>query len=122
MTTDQVRKKIKKKFGTYSKFAKAAGIDEYEFRLRFLGAHRVDKSEIHRIAALCESTNELGPEISADKIAALREAIESRGGVIQFCRDNRQFAEQSIFQILNGTRKKKTNKVQEVFDFLGVGV
>jgi len=122
MTVQQVKKRMKDKFGQYSVFARLAGLDRYELQRDFLEAHRVDKSVIKAMAELVEKTGAPKDEISPEKIEELRKALVNAGGVVKFCRENTGFAEQSVFKILAGKRKRLTGKVKDLFDHFKIEI
>lgn len=123
MTTEAVKKEIKKKFGSYSEFARLAGIDRYEFQKSFLESHKVEKKEIKRIHVLCANTEGPKPEISQEKIDKLRVKVDEAGGVITFCRKHSDIiSEQSLFTLLRGGRNRLTNKVKDVFEYFEIKI
>lgn len=117
ITKEKVRKEIKVKFGSLSKFAVLAKKDEYTLRKRF-ARKEVDQNFLMEINRLCERTaikNTPG-EISSEQIVKLDRALKKAGGVITFCREHTEFPEKSVYQILSGRRKRITDKVRDLLD------
>jgi len=121
ITTETVRNEIKTKFGTYSRFAALAKYDRYELQKLFSRKDN-DPKDLSAVLSLCRKTkigNTPG-EISDEQISALSKALMKKGGVIKFCRMNKQFPEKSVYQILSGRRKRITEKVQELLDYFKI--
>jgi hypothetical protein len=118
MTKEQVKKQIKKKFKTLSNFARCAGIDRTRLQVIFARDTRPTKEEIQALADQCKTTEyrETGNLVDHEKVEALRGHIEAAGGVYRFGKDNPQFPTESIYLILNGTRKRHSKLVQSLFD------
>ncbi len=98
MTRDSVKKKIKKHFGTYSKFCKLAKIDRYHFQRDFLEAKHVQPMEVSDIDSLVDSLSQKSltlPELRS-KLKAVRRALKEAGGVPAFCEANPQFKQGSV--------------------------
>jgi hypothetical protein len=58
MTRDQLKNKIKKTFGTYSKFCKLAKIDRYHFQRDFLEARHIEAMDMADIEGLVVSLSD----------------------------------------------------------------
>lgn len=122
-----VKKRIKKKFGTMSNFARIANIDRYELQKKLAmvayDSASVDNkktlSEINRIAAGLKVPNR-GAQIPIEKLKLLTAEIKKNGGVNKFCLENPQFSSRSVFQILQGRRRKMSPGVQALFDFFHI--
>ena len=115
---DSVKKQIKKKFGSYSQFARLAKLNRYEFQRDFLTVKKPDVKYCKEVAKLCAKTNPTGRGVSEetrDHIRAL--IVAEHGGIQQFCKKHKQFVEVSVFQILDGTRKTITPKVKKFLAF-----
>lgn len=104
MTVEAVKKKIKKKFGTYSNFTRIAGLDRYEFQRDFLTANIVDKLTIAGIDAMVDKLTHtpLEGSLTPEKIEALQEAINSLGGISAFCKEHPEFNKNTVAAILSG--------------------
>jgi len=123
MTRDQLKKKIKEKFGTYSKFCRLAEIDRYDFQKNFLTAGKVSTSDIQVYDEMVEKTVDKSesPVLTEKQRNRMKKQIERKGGVIKFCKDNDQFAESSVFQILSGSYGDTvTPTVKELMEILDV--
>lgn len=117
MTTEQVKNKIKTKFGSISRFARIANLDRYELQKLF-GRTNPNIKDLQKVLKLAQGSQmkTSGKEISPEQVAALKQALEEYGGVIKFSRDHPEFGHKvSIFQILSGHRKRTTDKVRELF-------
>ncbi len=115
MTKEILHQDIINKFGTLSKFARLSGYPRYDLQKLFARKEVYDE-ELRVISALCSRTKDKAEdsEITPENIKHLSKALKKAGGVIKFCRDNPQFNEQSVFQILSGKRKRKTAMVWEL--------
>jgi hypothetical protein len=102
-----------------SRFAKLAKLDRYDLQ-KFFARKNNTIQEFARIEHLVEAvaSKATSGEISEAQIKKLRKALKRAGGVITFSKENDQFAEKSLYQILNGRRKRITPMVQELFDHL----
>lgn len=125
MTRDTVKKKIKVKFGTYSRFVLIAELDRYEFQRDFLEANRVDKKEIERISKLCDEleVDEDPRMIHPSQVKDFRAAIDKFGGVKTFVDKygkQFEFSEMSVRQIMAGDRLMITKKIRSMFNLIGI--
>jgi len=119
----EVKKRIKKKFGTMSNFARIAKIDRYDLQKKMAmvaydgssNDNRKILSEINRIATGLKVPNR-GAQIPPDKLELLISEIKKSGGVNKFCDANPKFSSRSVFQILQGRRRKMSPGVQALFD------
>lgn len=122
MTIKALKVKIKKKFGTYSRFARIAALDRTEFQKDFLRGVNVDQKYIDKIRSLSEkhSIEDDGNLIASDKVAKLRKAITKAGGVIDFCEKNKQFSQATVKHVLSGRRKNVTDIVASLFKHFNI--
>jgi hypothetical protein len=104
MTVDSIKIKIKKHFGTYSRFCKLAGIDRYHFQRDFLEASDVTAMDMADIDGLVASLkdNVVTPTKVQSKLKLLKKALNASGGVQAFCRDNAGFTAGSVYASLYG--------------------
>lgn len=128
MTIESVKSKIKKKFRTFSRFARIAGNhlyrdvqdDErairYAFQLRFTTAPYQADQEISRISKLCDSLNPKSDAtlITPGKLAALKRAIAKQGGVLAFCRKS-GLNKANVYRLVYGHVKTKSGAAREIF-------
>lgn len=114
---DSIHQRIVDKFGSLSKFSRLSGYDRYELQKVFARKFN-DQATLREIARLVKATANKSDsnEITEVQISKLSKALKKAGGVIQFSRDNPQFPEKSVYQILSGMRKRRTAKVMELFD------
>lgn len=118
-----VKNRIKKKFGTMSNFARIAKIDRYDLQKRLAmvaydGTTKESRkilSEINNAAIRTKAPNR-GAQIPPEKLKSLVGKIKKAGGVNAFCAENPQFSSRSVFQILQGRRRKMSPGVQALFD------
>lgn len=104
MTRESIKKKIKKHFGTYSKFCKMAGIDRYHFQRDFLQASEVSDMDMADIDGLVASLRDqvVTPTKLRSKLEGLRKALKASGGVPAFCAANPDFKQGSVNGALYG--------------------
>ena len=99
---ESLKKKIKKKFGSYSTFARLAGIDRYDLQANFLTKTRPEPEFMARIESLASSLD-FKPKfdtLSPEQLESLREAINEFGGVIKFC-SQYGYNKTTVFHILS---------------------
>lgn len=109
MNKESLKKQIKKKFGKYSNFARAANWNRYELQRDFLTKRRVDDDTLKKVARLVSTLSHEVPPRSdrntAKKIKSLRRALNDAGGVIKFCRENPAFSTGTVFKVLAGDQR-----------------
>lgn len=114
----RILKRIKKKFGTYSRFCFFAKIDPYKFqRMREpSGCSRVSLARLQSLVQTVE--NGLMPdEITEEKRMLLKSKIKSEyGNIYRFCQQNPQFSLATVFSILQGHRKKMVGNTKELYN------
>lgn len=118
MTKDTVKKEIEKKFGTFTRFAKMAGIDHYDLQRDFLNKKYITSDKLKEIKALIRETENkaLKNDLTAEKIELLRIKIDEKGGPYKFCKDHPEFVMASVYQVLAGKYKKISGRVKVLFD------
>lgn len=122
MTKDRLKKEIKKKFGTYARFARLAKLDYYEFKREFLDAPKVDRADLAVIEARLNDTN--GPdEFTTELRDALQARLNEYGGVLMFCMANHGFTASTVFQILAQEKesyKRITPTIKRLLDHFNI--
>jgi hypothetical protein len=126
MQIKTVKKLIKNKFGTMSKFAELIKIDSYDLQKFFAAASKKMTPErekyLQTLESLVKTTaaksriNEISPELRK-KIEA---GINEYGGVLHFCLENPQFNHTSVYHIIQGRRKKITFGVKRLLNILKI--
>lgn len=109
MTPYSLKKKIANKFGSYANFARIVGMDS----LRGKTAPEIDK-----LASRINRTTGVG-RILPKKLDALRRKIDASGGVEKVCAEH-GFSPVSVWQILQGRRKRVSPVVQKLFNHFGI--
>ncbi len=121
MSNAGVKNKIKRKFGSLTRFAKLAGIDRYElqkdFARKVLSPKRA--KELDRLVTRTKDKS-LGNEFTTERLKALRAKIEAAGGPAKFCEEYPKFSYVSLIQILAGKRKLVSATVRELFEHLQI--
>lgn len=122
MTKEKLKKAIKAKFGTITRFSKISGVPWERLNRMFTPKSNPRHQELSEIAFILDITENkrLSDEIPAKKLVALKRKIKRLGGVREFSRNNPEFPERSLVAILYGERKKLTPKVKELFNHFGV--
>jgi len=126
-STTQVKQKIKRKFGTLSKFARLVAMDRYELQKLFAATEKnmneerqkrmVDLFELAERTKASATANELTPKLRK----AIKTAIDLEyGGVEQFCKTNPEFNKFSVWQIVNGYRKNITPAIKKLINTLKI--
>lgn len=110
MTKDTVKNAIKKKFGKFSAFARATGLDRYELQKTF-ARKEVPKDELKKLHELCRTTDVAtsGGTVDPEKIERLKKAIDTYGGAYKFCKDHPQFKERQVYNLLKNL-DERTNE------------
>lgn len=124
--TDKVRTAIKEKFGTISKFCRCASMDRYELqKLLTASDYKLDetrKKRLESIFILVSVTSIDDSQYLDNKVRhEVYKQIEKRGGVTIFCRKH-DLSTDSVWQIMNGTRKRITPKVKELLAILDIDI
>lgn len=96
-----LKKKIKSKFGSYSNFARLANIDRYDLQRNFLTADQPSQEWVVMLGNLASTLTSVPRYgiLPSDRLELLREAINAKGGVIQFCNDA-GFSKNTVFHIV----------------------
>ena len=118
MTTEEVKEKIKSKFGTIQIFANTVGMD----RNTVSGILQSGDSEL--LEALSNKADEFAAKVDSiinDRIIEdMKKAIKAKGGLYKFCEDNPEFKSSTVAAITGGKRKTITKKVRALMDTLNV--
>lgn len=122
MTRDKLKKEIKKKFGTYSRFAKLAKLDYYLLKKDVLDNPKPERQDLVIIEARLNDTDapdQFTPELRK----SLQEAINEYGGVLLFCMANERFTASTVFAILSGdieSYKRITPTIKALLDHFNI--
>ena len=119
MTSNELKKKIKAKFGTVRRFADTVGIDIKTIQYN-LALSEVNEQSLRHIENLVDGVEAENTDISQEMRDKLREALEDYGGVRKFCEDYPEFNRTSIYQIVSGNRKTMNNTVRMLIDKLNI--
>jgi len=125
MNANQIKARIKRKFGSLSQFARLSGMDRYELQKQF--ARRSGNAGfLAQVNAKAGATSAQGKggAIGPEKLARLKQALNAFGGVDKFCLENEaqhgNYSRASIFQLLAGRRKRITPIIRELFAFFDI--
>lgn len=110
MTRTSLKRKIDLKFGSWHNFARIVGVHTLRGKTPL---------EIDRMADALSRTV-VGGGIPREKLDALKSKIMTCGGVTAFCLENKDFSETSLFQILQGRRKRMSPVVNRLFQHFGL--
>lgn len=115
MTKERLKRQIKVKFGSISKFARLSGVDRYDLQKLFARKDE-DRDVVDEIWGIYQTTanKSESTELNQAIILRLSKALEKAGGVYRFAKDNPEFAEKSVYQILSGKRKRITPNVSKL--------
>lgn len=128
MELKELNKRIKDKFGTISSFCRVSGEDPYHIQKLFSSERKKtdrtkdNSQEMARLGLLvkdCTPTKDK-TKISPELKAKIGDAITARGGVLKFIAEYPQFSKITIYQILDGHRKRRTTLVDNVIKFLEI--
>lgn len=109
MIRDSTKKKIKQKFGTITKFCKAAKLDRYTFQKDYLSAKKIDSATEAKLNKLIASTKPEPTELTDKMRKKIKLEIERLGGLDKFCADH-GFKKITVYQIVNGDYYKGVSK------------
>lgn len=122
MNAEALKTRIKKKFGTLSQFAKATHKDRYELQKYFASPLKY-RNQLRSISKEVKDSRKVGKNnVPFDKIKALRDAIDREGGVYVFCKSEKgnNFRPQTLFQIIQGRRKRISPVMQVLFEMFNI--
>lgn len=122
MRTKPLLDKIKKKFGTFSRFCKVAEIDRVWFANNVTRKDNVEPEVVSQIETLlATAVDQTGEQaLTKEKIKSISGAINEAGGVKAFCVKNNTFSEATLFQILAGRYKYITPGVRRLLEHLNI--
>jgi len=116
MNKEQLKNKILKKFGKYSKFTTAAGIDRYAFQKDFLAKRDVSETDILHLESILTSLDDhMGKRVFTKAHAKLlTRAVNEFGGATRFAAENPDFKKVTVWQTMEGRKKLWTNGVTKL--------
>lgn len=124
ITAEQLKRDIKSKFGTYSRFCRKADIDRYTYIDRGLNMPVPDQKILLKLSKLVErldNSNCAPDEICEWQRLLLKDKIIKRyGSVAQFLKAKPSYRKNSVSEIINGRRHRMTQKVKELFDLFKI--
>lgn len=116
MNAHALKERIKKKFNTISNFSRVTGADRYLLQKYFSSPEKY-RAELRLMEKSLKNFPKPGKNtVPFDKIQKLTDAIMAEGGAYQFCKKNPPFRPQTIFQILQGKRKRVTPMMAALFE------
>lgn len=110
MTKVTLRQKVNRKFGSWHNFARLVGLDLLKGKT---------PQEIDRIVDALPRSPGAGALTKA-KIEGLRRALNEAGGVAAFCEANQEYSESSLWQILQGRRKRMSPVIVRLLTHFGL--
>ncbi len=125
----ELKDRITKKFGTVTHFCDCANLDIYEVQKLFTSSIRAESRESKRepklweISNICDLTNADSytvKQISPDMRQVIKDKINALGGVSEYVKNNHEFSESTIRQIINGRRKNISIGVNLLLDKLEI--
>lgn len=126
---EELKNRIKDKFGTVTHFCDCANLDIYEVQKLFTASVRAESRESKRkihlaeIYIICIDTDadsDTVKQISYGLREAIRNKINALGGVSEFVKHNHEYSESTIRQIINGRRKGRSLVVNKLIDKLKI--
>ena len=126
MNHKELKQKIVDKFGSVGRFVRVAELDKNSVRAILARSDNnindKKKRELDDFLKIVKRTSasKVAPdEISEDDRAAINLIIVNQFGDVQnFCYKNPQFSTTTVYQIIDGLRKRKTEIVQNLMDVL----
>lgn len=121
-----IKGKILEKYKSMSKFGRKAGIDRYDLQKMFARKELTDTESARLLTALGR-TDDLpeANEITPAQVERLRNEINAMGGVHHFSKymldeEKLDFPVTSIYQVLDGRRKKMAGFPKRLFDYFEI--
>lgn len=121
MKREDIKANIKKKFGTLSKFSRITGYNRYDLQILFAVKNPLPM-ELAKVNDLCRKTKAVSSdgELTPRLIKSIKSKLDDMGGLRQFCIDNPRFPEVSVYQIVDGNRRRISKQVKELCKVLNV--
>lgn len=127
MKTTTVKKEIKKRFGSMTKFAILIGVDRYELQKFFAAAEKnmtpERQARLKQLDALAKSTKDkpIATDLTPEICDVIKREIENKyqGGIPEFC-ERHDFANTSVHQIIKGYRKTITPGIKKMLSILEI--
>lgn len=128
LTATGVKRAIKNKFKSFNRFCKLARVDRYEDFQKFFAAYEKKKTperylhleHLDNLRKLTDNKKLVDTEMTPARIKLVKAAIKIRGGRLEFCRKNKKFSPQTVWQVMNGSRRFISKKVRALLDHLNI--
>lgn len=116
MNVKAFKKKVKTKFGSLSNFARAANRKRYDLQILLAKKHiaKEDEESLERDFEKYDG-DPVGNVITEDQLNELKSKINDAGGVYQFCKDNPDFSQRQVYEVVNGNRTRLSKLVKKLF-------
>lgn len=116
MNVEAFKTKCKKKFGSLSNFARATKRKRYDLQI-LLAKKIIPVDEAEQLESDYErfDGSPVGNVISEEQLALLKKKIEAAGGVYQFCKDNEDFSQRQVYEVVSGNRVRISRLVKKLF-------
>lgn len=119
MTTEAVKKRIQKKHGTISAFARVANIDRYDLQKMF-ARKALTKEEQKTILDKLQETSPEAVGIPPEKLELLRSKLQEAGGVYKFCKDHPEFEKRHVYRAYKGGYVSGGGMAQRLMDYFSI--
>lgn len=118
---EKLKKFIKEKFRTLSRFAEVSGLDRYEIQKAFTPFYFQNPKYVRFRKEIYEKASKTGltvkqTELSAEQLKALRKAIDDKGGCYKFSQE----VGFRVYDIYNGTRVRISGQVEQLINYFGL--
>jgi hypothetical protein len=119
MTKEAFLKKVKKKFGTYSDFARAIGMERYDWQL-LMARKDLPKATMDDLEKKLNDLPDPGDINDDPRMDVLKAKITEAGGPYAFCKANPTFNMRQVYEVFNGQRLRESKLVRSLFVHFGI--
>ena len=115
MNVKAFKNKCKKKFGSLSNFARATGRKRMDLQI-LLAKKQIPKEDEESLERDYEKHdgNPVGNVITAEQLECLKTCIGDNGGVYQFCKNNPEFSQRQVYEVVSGNRTRLSRLVKKL--------
>jgi hypothetical protein len=115
MNVKAFKKKVKTKFGSLSNFARASNRKRMDLQILLAKKQipREDEEKLESDFARYDG-DPVGNVISEEQLKQLNKKINDAGGVYQFCKNNPDFSQRQVYEVVGGNRMRLSKLVKKL--------
>lgn len=116
MNVKAFKNKCKKKFGSLSNFARVTKRKRMDLQI-LLAKKQIPREDEESLERDFESYNgdPVGNVITSEQLECLKICIGEAGGVYQFCKNNPDFSQRQVYEVVSGNRMRLSRLVKKLF-------